>query len=209
MIGGIGSCGRELCCSTFLSSFAPISVKVVREQGLSINPEKVSGQCGRLMCCLVYEQHVYRRLRKQLPRKNQIVITEKGEGKVIEVDIIGKKVVVLLDGSRIRYGLDEIVLKDGDRKPHVRKAAPKEGLWEDDLKPIPKKNNKRRRRSRNKKDGNASGTPNQKQNSKKENAPKQNAKKDSTSGHDKNAPKKKSRRRRRKKPSPNSGGEKK
>lgn len=199
MIGGIGSCGRELCCSTFLSSFAPISIRLVREQGLSINPEKVSGQCGRLMCCLVYEQHVYRRLRKKLPRKNQIVITEKGKGKIIEVDIIGKSVRVLIDGSRMSFGLDEIVLHDGtDRKVSVAKKAKTEGLWskEQELAPMEKKKKRpsRRKRSNSKKrpkDGQTSAkkTPNHpsKASDKKESG---------------DPPKKKSRRRRRRKKSP-------
>ncbi len=200
MIGGIGSCGRELCCSTFLSSFAPISIRLVREQGLSINPEKVSGQCGRLMCCLVYEQHVYRRLRKKLPRKNQMAITERGKGKIIDVDIIGKRVSLLIEGSRMSFGLDEIVIDDGsNRKVSVAKKSKTEGLWqkEQELAPMEKKKKPSRRKRSNSKKNTSGKKPTAKPNS-------NNEKKE---GATSDAPKKKSRRRRRRK-KPSSGDKK-
>src|SRR5690606_31916253 len=80
MLGGIGPCGRELCCSTFLDNFEPVSIRMAKDQGLTLNPKKVSGMCGRLMCCLVYEQQLYRRMRTRLPRSGQAVATEFGKG---------------------------------------------------------------------------------------------------------------------------------
>ena len=92
--GGIGSCGRELCCTTWLPEFVPVSIKMVKDQGLALNPTKVSGQCGRLKCCLVYEQETYAQLRKGLPRLGKRVITEFGEGRVVEVDVLRQRIRV-------------------------------------------------------------------------------------------------------------------
>lgn len=102
MIGGIGPCGRELCCSTFLTDFAPVSIRMAKDQGLTLNPAKVSGMCGRLMCCLVYEQAVYKRMRKSLPRAGRMVTTPEGLAKVIEVDVINERVQVILEDSNRR-----------------------------------------------------------------------------------------------------------
>lgn len=96
MVGGIGSCGRELCCTTWLPEFVPVSIKMAKDQGLVLNPTKVSGQCGRLKCCLVYEQATYAELRKGLPKLGKRVITEAGEGRVVEVDVLRQRVRVSL-----------------------------------------------------------------------------------------------------------------
>lgn len=110
MIGGIGSCGRELCCSTFLENFAPVSIRMAKEQGLTLNPKKVSGMCGRLMCCLVYEQQIYHRTRKRLPRINKPVLTAEGVGKIRSVDVVQEKLVVLLDDGRLEpFAVAEVV----------------------------------------------------------------------------------------------------
>src|SRR5690554_418914 len=97
MLEGIGPCGRELCCSTFLDNFAPVSIRMAKHQGLTLNPTKVSGMCGRLMCCLVYEQQIYRRMRKSLPRAGQRVRTRLGEGEILGLDVINRKVTVRLE----------------------------------------------------------------------------------------------------------------
>jgi cell fate regulator YaaT (PSP1 superfamily) len=97
MLGGIGPCGRELCCSTFLDNFAPVSIRMAKDQGLTLNPKKVSGMCGRLMCCLVYEQQIYKRMRKLLPRPGQQVDTPLGPGQVVSLDVINKLVHVRLE----------------------------------------------------------------------------------------------------------------
>lgn len=96
MVGGIGSCGQELCCSTWLPSFVPVSIKNAKDQGLVLNPTKVSGQCGRLKCCLVYEQETYAAMRKGLPKLGKRVVTEAGEGRVVEVDVLHQRVRVSL-----------------------------------------------------------------------------------------------------------------
>ena len=93
-VGGIGSCGLELCCTTWLPDFVPVSIKMAKDQGLVLNPTKVAGQCGRLKCCLVYEQATYAELRKGLPKLGKRVITASGEGRVVEVDVLRQRVRV-------------------------------------------------------------------------------------------------------------------
>ncbi|GAB4566212.1 MAG: hypothetical protein Tsb0020_17730 [Haliangiales bacterium] len=102
-VGGIGSCGRELCCTTWLPEFVPVSIKMAKDQGLVLNPTKVSGQCGRLKCCLVYEQATYAELRKGLPKLGKRVITSEGdEGRVVEVDVLRQRVRVSLGPGDFR-----------------------------------------------------------------------------------------------------------
>jgi cell fate regulator YaaT (PSP1 superfamily) len=93
-VGGIGSCGLTLCCSTWLPEFVPVSIKMAKDQGLVLAPTKVSGQCGRLKCCLVYEQAAYAELRKGLPKLGKRVISARGEGRVVEVDVLRQRVRV-------------------------------------------------------------------------------------------------------------------
>lgn len=109
MLGGIGPCGRELCCSTFLDNFEPISIRMAKDQGLTLNPKKISGMCGRLMCCLVYEQKIYRRMKTRLPRAGKPVMTEDGEGTVKSIDIVNQRVTLDIQGeSQKTYPLEEI-----------------------------------------------------------------------------------------------------
>jgi cell fate regulator YaaT (PSP1 superfamily) len=96
-VGGIGSCGLTLCCTTWLPDFVPVSIKMAKDQGLVLSPTKVSGQCGRLKCCLVYEQAGYAELRKGLPKLGKRVIGARGEGRVVEVDVLRQRV-------RVSYG---------------------------------------------------------------------------------------------------------
>ncbi|MDR0896970.1 MAG: stage 0 sporulation family protein, partial [Oscillospiraceae bacterium] len=86
MLGGLGPCGRHICCGSFLGDFQPVSIKMAKEQNLSLNPTKISGLCGRLMCCLKYEQDVYEEGRKKLPRVGKDVITPDGRGHVVDVN---------------------------------------------------------------------------------------------------------------------------
>lgn len=88
MLGGLGVCGRPFCCSTFLGEFVPVSIKMAKEQGLSLNPTKISGTCGRLMCCLKYEQKGYKDFAKITPREGSMVKTPDGNGMVIESNVI-------------------------------------------------------------------------------------------------------------------------
>jgi cell fate regulator YaaT (PSP1 superfamily) len=97
MVGGIGSCGRELCCSTFLPRFAPVSIKMAKHQNLVLNPSKVSGQCGRLKCCLVYEEANYVEAAKALPRVGKRVTTPEGVGRVGDLDVLAGRVRVYFE----------------------------------------------------------------------------------------------------------------
>jgi len=114
LTGGIGICGRELCCCTFLTEFAPVSVKMAKEQGLALNPTKISGQCGRLLCCLAYEFETYCALRKGLPKCGRKVTVDGTVGEVADVDVLGQTVTVrLADGERIALEAEEV--KSGNR----------------------------------------------------------------------------------------------
>jgi len=109
MCGGIGRCGRTLCCSTFIEKFEPISIRMAKEQGLSLNPTKISGQCGRLMCCLTYENETYLELKKTFPPSGRIVQTDRGQGKVIRHNVICDRLVVRMeDGQEMEIRRDEI-----------------------------------------------------------------------------------------------------
>lgn len=112
MMGGIGVCGQPFCCSRFLSDFTPVSIKMAKEQGLSLNPTKISGSCGRLMCCLSYEQNVYEYLNSITPGVGSYVRTDDGTGTVAEVALLAGKVKVRLDrnkdGVPKEYSVDDI-----------------------------------------------------------------------------------------------------
>ena len=105
-IGGIGQCGRELCCSSFLNGLETISINMAKNQNIALNPSKINGACGRLLCCLSYEDDVYTDHRKQLPKVGEVVKTEKGEGKVTNLDVLNKKYYVMIDGEKIEYVVD-------------------------------------------------------------------------------------------------------
>ena len=99
IIGGIGICGRQFCCSTFLSDFQPVSIKMAKEQGLSLSPTKISGSCGRLLCCLKYEQEAYTDILKRTPKVGALVNTPSGKGVVIDQNLLTETLVVKLDKS--------------------------------------------------------------------------------------------------------------
>ncbi len=105
MLGGLGPCGRPICCGTFLGDFQPVSIKMAKEQNLSLNPTKISGVCGRLMCCLKYEQDNYEQIRKQMPKVGKEVVTPEGTGVVWELNVIKETVRVRLqkgDSSELK-----------------------------------------------------------------------------------------------------------
>ena len=108
MVGGLGICGRGLCCASHLRDFEPVSVRMAKEQQLSLNPNKISGICGRLMCCLTYEYSSYQELRKHLPRVGKRIQTPEGEGKIIRYNLIRETVTLELDDKREL----EVALKD-------------------------------------------------------------------------------------------------
>ena len=100
MMGGFGHCGRSLCCASFLKAFEPVTIRMAKDQNLSLNPSKISGSCGRLMCCLGYEYKNYRRYLKGLPRQGERIRTKEGKGKVVSVNTLKRKVVVELEEGK-------------------------------------------------------------------------------------------------------------
>ena len=119
-VGGIGTCGRSLCCSTFLGDFTSVSIKMAKEQNLSLNPSKISGMCGRLMCCLKYEQDTYEDIKQRMPNIGSIVDTKFGDGEVIGSSILKERVRVKFNDEQeenIRdIKLDEIQVKYNNLK---------------------------------------------------------------------------------------------
>lgn len=103
MLGGLGICGRELCCTSYLEEFQPVSINMAKEQNLSLNPSKISGTCGRLMCCLKYEHEVYAELQKQTPKIESLVETPAGRGTVVSAQML--------------RGVCQVLLEDGDDTP--------------------------------------------------------------------------------------------
>jgi len=104
MCGGLGRCGREICCSLYMDKFNPVSIRMAKEQSLSLNPTKISGQCGRLMCCLTYEFETYRDLKKGLPKIGKAIQAPDGKGKVVRVNALRSRVAVRFpDGREIEY----------------------------------------------------------------------------------------------------------
>lgn len=110
ILGGMGACGLEnRCCSMFLTEFSPISIKMAKEQGVSLSPSEITGMCGRLRCCLVYEYEQYVEARKQLPKRNKRVVTPIGEGKVIDIYPLKQSVLVELEkGKQQEFSHTEI-----------------------------------------------------------------------------------------------------
>jgi hypothetical protein len=109
LIGGIGPCGKQLCCNSFLRQFKPVTIKMAKEQNLALNPTKVSGVCGRLFCCLAYEIDTYNEIKKSLPKVGNKVKTTGGNGKVIKVDIFTSRLDVLLDsGDMVKLEAAEV-----------------------------------------------------------------------------------------------------
>ena len=117
MVGGLGICGRPLCCSQFLENFMPVSIKMAKTQNLSLNPTKISGTCGRLMCCLKYEQNAYEDAAKRMPKNDSFVNTPDGPGNVCSVDLLQEQVKVRLDDSpetpRCYKGCELQILRNG------------------------------------------------------------------------------------------------
>ncbi len=109
MVCGLGSCGRELCCSSYLNRFDLVSVKMAKEQNLALNPTKISGICGRLMCCLSFEYPTYQELRKDLPKVGKHIMTRSGKGKIIRQNVLCQTVTVELEeGGEVTVHVSEI-----------------------------------------------------------------------------------------------------
>lgn len=113
MCGGIGRCGREICCSAFMEKFGPVSIRMAKEQGLSLNPTKISGQCGRLMCCLTFEYETYKEIQSGFPKVGKTIKTKVGQGKVIRHNPICNRIAIRFDGGQdVEIGLDQIIKDD-------------------------------------------------------------------------------------------------
>ena len=129
MLGGLGPCGRPMCCSTFLGDFASVSIKMAKEQNLSINPTKISGICGRLMCCLNYEQSTYEDIRKRMPKVGSIVKTSEGTGEVFSNNTVKESVKV-----KLRKGEEEILEEFKIENVELIKGHYEDSIDDDDIK---------------------------------------------------------------------------
>ena len=129
MLGGLGPCGRPMCCSTFLGDFASVSIKMAKEQNLSLNPTKISGICGRLMCCLNYEQSTYEDIRKRMPKVGSIVKTSEGTGEVFSNNTVKESVKV-----KLRKGEEEILKEFKIENVELIKGHYEDSIDDDDIK---------------------------------------------------------------------------
>ncbi|MBI3930808.1 MAG: stage 0 sporulation family protein [Chloroflexi bacterium] len=124
LIGGLGRCGRPLCCSSFLCEFAPVSIRMAKEQNLPLNPMKISGCCGRLMCCLVYENEQYHIMKGKLPKEGQLVSTAMGVAKVIGSNPLKETVLVELESeATVELPLSEITIENEPQRRQEGKKA--------------------------------------------------------------------------------------
>jgi len=123
LVGGFGRCGRPLCCRSFLSEFAPVSIRMAKEQNLPLNPMKISGVCGRLMCCLGYECELYHAMRDELPKKGQQVLTPMGRATVVGNNLLKKTVLAELEsGATVELALSEVTA-EAKHPPKQKKQA--------------------------------------------------------------------------------------
>lgn len=107
--GGVGKCGRELCCSSFMRSFEPVSIKMAKEQGLSLNPTKISGVCGRLMCCLKFENETYKDLKRLMPKLGKRITVEEGKGKIVRQNVLKESITIRLeDNTEIEKNIHQL-----------------------------------------------------------------------------------------------------
>jgi len=124
LIGGFGRCGRPLCCMSFLSEFAPVSIKMAKEQDLPLNPMKISGVCGRLLCCLVYETELYRAMKERLPKTGQRVSTPMGVAKVVGANPLKETVLVELESeATVELPLSQVTIEDEQLKKYGKEAG--------------------------------------------------------------------------------------
>lgn len=120
LMGGLGKCGRDLCCSTWLADFSPVSIKMAKQQDLPLSPMEISGVCGRLLCCLAYERDFYADMKARLPRRGQIIDTPEGRGKVVQVSAIRESVQVELDTQIVvEVSLEELGLPEKPKAPRT------------------------------------------------------------------------------------------
>jgi hypothetical protein len=123
LIGGLGICGRELCCSTFITEFQPVSVKMAKQQGLALNPSKISGQCGRLLCCLGYEYETYCNMAKKLPKTGRKVQYDGQEATVVAVNVLAQRITLRLEGKNVEVPLEELNRDKGSAAQGANKSG--------------------------------------------------------------------------------------
>lgn len=123
LFGGMGPCGRKLCCSSFLNGFEPVSMKMAKEQSLFLNPLKFSGICGKLMCCLKYEYPIYKEVKSRLPAMGSIVMTQKGSGKVVEINVIKETLSVELQDGLVLHCTAEDLVQQSPQCPMAEVAC--------------------------------------------------------------------------------------
>jgi cell fate regulator YaaT (PSP1 superfamily) len=141
LMGGMGKCGRSLCCSTWLAEFNPVSIKMAKQQDLPLSPMEISGVCGRLLCCLAYEKDFYADMKRRLPRRGEIIDTPQGRGRVVQVNAIKEAVQVELENQVVvQVSVEELAapVKPVPAKPTAAKPAPQ----------APTRRRRRRRRKR-------------------------------------------------------------
>jgi cell fate regulator YaaT (PSP1 superfamily) len=122
LMGGIGRCGLPLCCSTWLTEFSPVSIKMAKLQDLPLSPMDISGLCGRLLCCLGYESEHYARVKKEMPKVGKVINTHHGRGKVVQVNVITETVQVELENQlTVELSREELSAVDEQSKPTKRR----------------------------------------------------------------------------------------
>lgn len=131
IVGGMGTCGQELCCHRFMNDFQPVSIKMAKTQGLSLNPSNISGVCGRLMCCLNYEQDLYLENTKKVPDNGTLVLTEEGQGYVVDRDVLQERVRVHIYKEDHTEDEKYFSVADIEILEKRKKGNPKPKLWED------------------------------------------------------------------------------
>jgi cell fate regulator YaaT (PSP1 superfamily) len=147
MFGGLGICGRQLCCSSFLNSFAPVSIKMAKTQNLSLNPAKISGMCGRLMCCLTYEHGFYEKATKNMPKNGKAVSTAHGKGKVVRQNVLRETLTVALESGEEMEIFQQDVLENRDSNSESSNNSEKSSKQDSNNKKNNKQTNSRQNRS--------------------------------------------------------------
>jgi cell fate regulator YaaT (PSP1 superfamily) len=128
MIGGYGRCGRHLCCASFITEFDPVSIKMAKEQDLPLDPMKISGVCGRLLCCLVYEHSQYHDMKENMPRKGQMVSTPSGDGKVVALNALKETITVELESqATVEVPLSKVTVAAAETPQEEKPVTPETG----------------------------------------------------------------------------------
>lgn len=127
VLGGVGGCGREICCASFMTDFTPVSVKMAKEQNLSLNPNKISGLCGRLMCCLAFEFPIYMECKKGMAKTGKRVEGPDGIGKVVRQNVMARRLTVNIGGKEYEYAAEEVAPAPPPQQQPSKKKAHRSG----------------------------------------------------------------------------------